>query len=137
MSENDAAAQKPCFSYLPPEHYDDFVEDLIAARERGIAWARSKHHMAAGMRAATILRACAGLLARSHVRQGVQLPVLTATAWVAFVGERTSESPVGRVALDMALALLTVVERATAVRSLLQFSLQSKNLTVVNSPLPL
>ena len=32
-----------CQGYLPPGDYDAFVEDLIAARERRLAWARREY----------------------------------------------------------------------------------------------
>ena len=32
-----------CTGYIPPTSYDDFVQDLIAAREKGIAWAQDKY----------------------------------------------------------------------------------------------
>jgi hypothetical protein len=35
--------------YVAPEDYDDFVEDLIQARERGIAWARDRWEFAFGV----------------------------------------------------------------------------------------
>ena len=37
-----------CQGYLPPDDYDAFVEDLIAARERGLAWARREYINAFG-----------------------------------------------------------------------------------------